>query len=183
MRHRSLPRNRPGGGATWHHLRPMPMLDLRSLLLAALIGVALALASCGGGGGSTSPRQFQTEANQVCRDAQQQFDRIASAPTRTADQAAKQAAALVSVSQQALSDLRDVHPPPGLKSVYDRYLAARDRGIGFIQQARDAAANNDATAYARAKVRVSAQQPIRRQLALQLGLHSCSLPTVAAGRG
>jgi TolA-binding protein len=162
----------------------MPTTDLRWRLLAGLISAAaiLALGSCGGGGESSStPKQFQTEANQVCRDAEQQLDRIQRSVPRTADQAEKQAAAVVDVLQQALDNLRQVDPPDDLKAPYGRYLAARQEAIGSVEDSRDAAANNDSQAYVRAKRRLAAGQPSRRQLALQLGLSSCSRPSVPEG--
>jgi hypothetical protein len=150
-------------------------------LLAALATAAaiVALASCGGGGdGSISAKQFQTEANQVCKDVEQQLNRIQSTVPRTADQAEKQAAAVVDVSQQALGNLRQIDPPENLKDTYDKYLQARERAIGFVENSRDAAASNNANAYARAKTRLAEGQPSRRELALQLGLRRCSRPSL-----
>jgi TolA-binding protein len=148
-------------------------------LLAGLAGAAAvaALVSCGDSS-STSPEEFQSQANRVCRDVEQQLDRVQGTVPKTADQAEEQAAALVDVSQQALDNLRQIHPPDDRKASYERYLRARETGIGFIEQARDAAAHNDAAAYARAKSRLAAGQPVRRQLALQIGLRRCSRPSV-----
>ena len=159
----------------------MSARHLNTRLAAALAAATaiVALASCGGGGSSTtSQKQFRTEANQVCKDVEQQLNRIQRALPRTADQAEKQASALVDVSQQALDNLHQIDPPAGLKAAYQRYLAAREKAVGFITAARDAAANNDATAYAKAKTRLAASQPYRRQLALALGLGMCSRPSV-----
>jgi organic radical activating enzyme len=149
--------------------------------IPAVVGAAAAaaaLAGCGGGEPSSSPEDFQAAANRVCRDAEQQLDRVQGTVPKTADQAEEQAAALVDVSQQALDNLRQIHPPDDRKASYERYLRARETGIGFIEQARDAAAHNDAAAYARAKSRLAAGQPVRRQLALQIGLRRCSRPSV-----
>ena len=117
--------------------------DLSCRLLLGFAGLAalVALGGCGGGGGSVSPTDFQAEANHVCRDAQDQFDRIVRATPRTADQAEKQAAALVDVSDQALDNLRRIEPPDDVKDAYERYLDARAKAIGFIEDARDAAAD------------------------------------------
>ena len=161
----------------------MRSLDLnRRLAACAMVVAAVAvLASCGGGGSSTSSADFQSQANQVCRDAQQQFDRIVRTNPRTADQAEKQAAALVDVSSQALDDLHRIKPPDQVKTAYARYLDSRQKAIGYIDDARAAAADNNGNAYARAKRQVAATQPERRQLALAAGLHACSVPTVSLG--
>ncbi len=155
-----------------------------SRLGAAIVGATaiVTLASCGGGGTeSVSVTQFRSEANQVCKDSQQQFDRIQKAQPRTADQTEKQAAALADVSQQALDNLHQIEPPSDLKQVYNRYLAARETDLGFIEDGRDAAKSKDINAYVRATHRAAAQAPVRRQLALQLGLRLCSRPSVSFG--
>ncbi len=160
--------------------RPNPRLAAGIACAAAIA----ALASCGGSSnsGSTSPKEFQSEANQVCRDSQQQFDRIQRIQPHTADQTEKQAAALADVSQQALDNLHQIEPPGDLKAVYSRYLAAREKDLGFIEDGRDAAASKDINAYTRATHRAAAQAPVRRQLALQLGLRFCSRPSIRLGK-
>jgi hypothetical protein len=148
---------------------------------ATVVATIAVLASCGGGGGSVSAADFQSQANQVCRDAQGQFDRIVRTSPRTADQAEKQAGALSDVSNQALDDLHRIKPPDQLKTAYSRYLDARQKAIGYIDDARNAAADNNGNGYARAKRQVAATQPARRQLALSAGLHACSVPSVPLG--
>ncbi len=159
-------------------------MSQRRGILAGFAAVAaiLLVASCGGGGSSTPPDQFQSEANQVCKDAQQQFDRILKTTPRTADQAEKQAAALVDVSQQALDNLRQIDPPSQIKDAYNRYLDAREQAIGYIDDAKNAAADHDGTAYVKAKRQTATTQPRRRQLALAAGLKSCTLPSVSLGK-
>ena len=158
---------------------------LDSRLLVALAGaVATALlTACGGGGTSAeSLTQFRSQANQVCKDSQQQFDKIQQTQPRTASQTEKQASALADVSQQALDNLHQIAPPQQLKDLYDRYLTAREKDLGFIKDGADAAHNNDINAYLRATRNAAAQAPLRRQLALQLGLRFCSRPSVSFGK-
>lgn len=149
----------------------------RSLVGLAVAAAFAVFASCGGGS-STSPEEFQADANRVCRDAERELDRIQAMPPQTADQAEKQAEALIDVSEQALDNLRKIDPPEELASTYDRYLAEREKAIGLIEDARDAAADNDSDSYVQAKRRLAAEQPTRRQLALELGLGSCSRPSL-----
>ena len=143
---------------------------------------ALMLASCGGGSSPESVTQFRQEANQVCKDSQQQFDRIQRVQPRTGHEAEQQASALVDVSQQALDNLHQIASPDQLKSIWDRYLSAREKDIHYIEAGREAAANNDINAYARATRQAAAQAAYRRQLALQLGLRLCSRPSASLGK-
>ena len=145
-----------------------------------VLGVAAiaAVAGCGGGGDSVSPEQFQSEANKVCRDVEGQLDKIQQTMPTSADQAEKQADAIVDVSEQALGNLRKIKPPEDLKATYERYLDEREKAIAFVEDARDAAAENDSNAYVRAKRRLAAEQPSRRALALKLNLSACSRVSV-----
>ncbi len=152
-------------------------------MLAGLAGTAAvaALVSCGDNS-SVSLEEFQSQTSRVCRDVEQQLDRIQAMPPATADLAEKQAEAVVDVSQQALGNLKKIEPPDDLKATYDRYLEEREKAIAFIEDARDAAGDNDSDAYVQAKRRLAAGQPTRRELALQLDLSACSRPSLPPGR-
>lgn len=154
---------------------------LRAFALLAIAAAVVFVCACGGSSSVSSASDFQSEANQVCRDAQGQFDRILRTSPRTADQAEKQAAALEDVSDQALDNLHQIDPPDEVKSAYGRYLDARKQAVADIEDARAAAADNDGSAYAAAKRKVAAGQANRRQLALAAGLKSCSVPSVSLG--
>jgi hypothetical protein len=145
-----------------------------SLVAAA---AAVAVGSCGDGS-EVSPQGFQTEANRVCRDVERELDSIQRMPPRTADQAEEQAEAILDVSDQALDNLRKIDPPEELEQTYERYLSAREEAIGFIEDAREGAADNDSQAYVRAKRDLADGQPTRRQLALELKLGACSRPSL-----
>jgi hypothetical protein len=158
----------------------MRTLELTPRLLAGLAAVAViaVLESCGGD--SASPEQFQSEGNRVCRDVEQQLDRIQAMPPGTADQAQKQAEAIIDVSEQALDNLRQLDPPEDLQPTFERYHDTREQAIVFVEDARHPAGDNDSDAYVGAKRRLAAEQPTRRQLALQLGLGACSRPSLPA---
>jgi hypothetical protein len=148
-------------------------------ILALCASLATGMAC--GDDSSASPEEFRSQANRVCRDVERQLDEIQKTLPVTAEQAEKQAEALVDVSEQALSNLRKIETPEELEGAYDRYLAEREKAIGHIEQARDAANAKDSGAYERAKRRLAAGQPVRRQLALRLGLGSCSRPSLPPG--
>jgi hypothetical protein len=154
----------------------IPRLTPRLLAALACAAAIVALVSCGGD--SASPQQFHAEGNRVCRDFERQLDRIQATTPPTANQAEKQAEAIIDLSEQALDNLRKVDPPSDLEPAFQRYLDSREQAIGFVEDARDAAGDNDSNAYVRAKRRLAAEQPTRRQLALQIGLSACSRPSV-----
>ena len=153
------------------------MRRVSAVATLAVVLTATSLSACGGGD-SASPEQFRADANKVCRELESNLERIQGRVPQTADQAEKQASAIVDVSQQALDNLRKVNPPDELSDAYDKYLDARERAIGFAEDSRDAAADNDADAYVRGKRRLAAGQPQRRKQALALGLGACSRPAV-----
>jgi hypothetical protein len=152
------------------------------LLCGALALVALGLAACGGSSSSPSSG-FAAKADAVCGQTLQQFERIQTTPPKTASQAEKQAAALVDVSERALSDLHDLTPPASIQSAYDRYLSSREQALKYLKDGEAAAANRDAGAYAKAKRQAAAQQGTRLQLAREAGLKGCSRPAVTLGSG
>lgn len=145
--------------------------------MSLAIAASVFLGACGGGDSAT-PEQFRADANKVCGELESSLNRIQGRVPRTADQAEKQASAIVDVSQQALDNLRKIEPPDELSDAYDQYLNSRERAIGFAEDSRDAAADNDANAYVRGKRRLAAGQPERRKEALALGLGACSRPAV-----
>jgi protein-tyrosine-phosphatase len=136
---------------------------------------------CGGGGETTSlsGSAFVTRTDEICRQAQAEFDQIQRTTASTPEAAESQVDALIGVSSQALDDLRQITPPAELQPRYVQYLAARERALGFLEDGRDAAGDRDAPAYLRAKRRASAEQETRLQLARGLGLDACGRP----GRG
>lgn len=146
-----------------------------ALSVAGAIALA-AVAGCGGDSGATL-KEFRADANRVCRDVERQLDRIQRTQPVTAAQAEEQAEAVLDVSEQALSNLRKIEPPDDLEAAWNRYLDDREQAIGFIEEAREAAADSDTEAYAGAKRRLARGQPARRELALQMELGRCSRPS------
>ena len=150
--------------------------------LAVLLCAAAAL-GCGAGGDVTSLSRsdFVARANEACSQAQRDFDEIQRTPASTPGAAERQVDALVGVSERVLDDLRSIEPPAELQERYARYLAARERALGFLEDGRDAAADRNAQAYVRAKRRVSAEQGTRSALARDVGLSDCSKPSATFG--
>ncbi|MEK6278519.1 MAG: hypothetical protein AABM29_10965, partial [Actinomycetota bacterium] len=149
------------------------------LCVAALAAATTALSACGSD--ELSVDDFTKQADKVCRDNQEEFSSIQGTPPKTADQAEAQAEALIEVADQALDELRSLSPPEDIAATYDRYLEARERALGYLEDGRDAAAANDPKAYAAAKRKAAAGQAARLALARDVGLRDCSRPSVSLG--
>src|SRR3954454_23683678 len=122
-----------------------PLSCAFAIALCAAVGLG-----CGGGGDVTSVSRsdFVARANETCSQAQTEFDQIQRTSASTPQAAERQVDALIDISEQALEDLRSLEPPAELQAGYSRYLAARKRAIGFLEDGRDAAADRNAAAYA-----------------------------------
>ena len=163
---------------------PVPRPAATLTVFLALAGCG-AIAGCGGGDQVTtlSRSGFLARADDICHQTQRQFDQVQRTATSTPAQAERQVEALIEVSRQALSNLQALEPPPSVRASYDRYLASRERAIGFLEDGRDAAAARDAQAYLEAKRKVSSDLATRLQLAREVGLEDCSRPSVTFGSG
>jgi hypothetical protein len=148
--------------------------------MAFLAAACATLAGCGGDGqeAALARSEFLTRDDGVCRQAQRQFDRAQRTAPATPEQIERQLEALIDVSRQALNELEALGPPPSLRQGYERYLAARDRALGLLEDGRDAVAARDAVAYLAAKRKVSSDLATRLELAREVGLKACSRPSL-----
>jgi hypothetical protein len=153
----------------------------QNLMLAAGIAAVACAIGCGGGDSDLSREDFVSQADRVCEQSSREFARIQRTRATSAEQAERQVGALIEVESDALGELRDLEPPEDLRSRYERYLQARERALGFLEDGREAAASNDPQAYNAAKRRASAEQAERLQLARRSGLRHCSRPAVTLG--
>jgi hypothetical protein len=152
------------------------MFGPRWILPMALLAFSgTALTACGGGGSErVSAAELVQRADAICSRERSSFARIQAHPPPNASVAADQTDELIRASQDANNQLRDLKPPEGLQSSYDRYLEARDRVIDQMNRGKDAAQDQDATTYGAAQAAVARDAPQRRKLARSLGLRVCS---------
>jgi hypothetical protein len=143
--------------------------------LAALALMAVAVAGCGGGGGELSKTEFVAKADEICKQAHDQFakDQPASPPSSSSEAADLQKK-LIDISEAELSEIRDLNAPSDVQPQLDRYLAAREQGIALLKKGLSAAEHNDAFGYAQAKQQVTATQRHRTELARAVGFKECS---------
>jgi hypothetical protein len=149
------------------------------ILIAVALGVALP--GCGGGGSKqVSAAELVQKADAACREERSSFDRIQAHPPPNPSVAAAQTGELISATEKANSQLRDLEPADELRSAYERYLDARDRVVDEMKRGQDAAENQDAGAYGAAQASVARDAAGRQKLAAALGFKVCSSSPAAA---
>lgn len=133
----------------------------------------VALAVLAGCGGPLSAEQLAQQADAICRSEQQRFGEVQGAkPVGMAEKLA-QAEALIDVAQDEVSQLRALEAPPELETEFQRYLIAREDGIGLLVQGREAARRGDKRAYQVAQDTSVDRASVRRALADALGFQVC----------
>ncbi|MDX6652588.1 MAG: hypothetical protein QOJ38_1369 [Solirubrobacterales bacterium] len=147
---------------------------------AAALTVALAVLGCGGGGSAESRAAFVKQADTVCADGKQQFQKAQATPPESARQAEQQTAKLVALTQAELKRLRALKPPGELRADYDAYLKARQDAVAVLLKGQLAAKRNDPQGYASAKDEIARGQADRSNLARKVGLNVCSKPQARA---
>jgi hypothetical protein len=151
-----------------------------------VLGAALVLSGCGGGGdGSTftsesaeplSKQELIARGDAICQQARDQFAELQENPPTTAEDAATLTQHVIDITETQVSHLRELNPPASLRSSLDDYLKALEKNIGILKQGLKAAQNNDATGYAQAQAKTVSQQVERLQLARAVGFNVCSRP-------
>jgi hypothetical protein len=133
------------------------------------------LVGCGGGGSDqVSAAELVQKADGICGKERSSFARVQAHAPPNASVAADQTDELITATESANSQLRDLKPPEELQAAYDRYLEARDRAVEQMRRGKDAAENQDSAAYGAAQAAVARDAPQRRKLAAALGLSVCS---------
>lgn len=149
----------------------------RPLLISQIVICVTAgmLAGCGGGGSDqVSAAELVQKADAICGKERSSFARVQAHAPPNASVAADQTDELITATESANSELRDLKPPEELRSAYDRYLEARDRAVEQMRRGKDAAENQDSAAYGAAQAAVARDAQQRRKLAAALGLSVCS---------
>jgi hypothetical protein len=152
----------------------------RALPLIPTVAILSLGGGCGGGSEQVSATELVQKADAACREERSSFDRIQAHPPPSASVAAAQTGELVSATEKANSQLRDLEPSDQLRSAYERYLDARDRVVDEMKRGQDAAENQDAGAYGAAQAAVARDAAQRQKLARALGFKVCSASPATA---
>ena len=139
---------------------------------ALLLGVVLLLAGCGGGTGSKglSHDELVQQADAICADAQK---REAAIPRASKDsEVAREETRRLGVARVELAKLAALEPSEDDAGDYRALLGGFRRTLGFVTQARDAAAAGNAPRHAvftSKAVRASIELgPVARRLGLKV---------------
>ncbi len=155
---------------------PVPRSPLGALTLLAIVA---AVAGCGPFGGDdegSGEQEFTSSADAICVEARHRLAELQRDLPKTARQQARFTEDLLHVYRGELSHLQALVPPAEREAAFKRYLRARDRAIGYIEDGLGAAKAGNALAYADAQARVAKEQVERTNLAEQAGFTECSRP-------
>jgi hypothetical protein len=166
----------PGQALT---MRPL-MARWRATLAAGSLALAVAAGGCGGGPDEVSSEELVARGDEICRDGIERFAELQPEPPANAAEAVDLTRQLIEVSEDVLSELRDLGPPDELEAGFGRYLEARGRALEFFRRGEDAAQAQDAQAYAAAQQGVAKSASERRRLAEAVGFEVCSNPEIGA---
>lgn len=150
----------------------------RSLLApAASLLAAAALAGCGPFGDDESDeREFAHSGDEICREGRAQFAELQRDLPTTEKQSVRFTQRLIAIFEDELAELEALEPPAERRAAFKRYLQARRRAIGYIEDGLAAAKGGNPLAYADAQSAVAADQVKRAKLAERSGFSECSKP-------
>jgi hypothetical protein len=155
----------------------------RSLLApAASLLAAATLAGCGPSGDDEPDEEdFAQRGDEICVAAQERVAELQRDLPRTPRESVRFTRGLLGIFEDELAELEALQPPADRREAFERYLRARVRAIGYIEDGLGAAQGGNALAYADAQARVADEQVERAKLAEQSGFSQCSRPVAGGG--
>lgn len=114
----------------------MSLVRSRPLAALAVVGAAVAIAGCGGGGddsGALSADEFRTQADAICADANTRIAAL-DQPTGT-DQILGYLQSGLTVQKEQLQKLKDLQPPSDLSGTFNEATDLLDQQTAKIQDA------------------------------------------------
>ena len=150
----------------------------RSLLApAASLLAAAALAGCGPfGEDEPDEQEFAPSGDEICREARARFAELQADLPTGEKQTVRFTQRLIVIFEDELAELEALEPPADRRATFKRYLQARRRAIGHIEDGLAAAKGGNPLAYADAQSAVAAEQVERAKLAERSGFSECSKP-------
>jgi hypothetical protein len=114
-------------------------------VLLPAVALAAAVAGCAGGGERLSREEFVVEATAICSRAEERVGALA--PPETVEEVETYAREARAITEEGVSDLRELEPPQELEDGFDSYLEQADEVVALLGELeRSAAAGDEAEA-------------------------------------
>jgi DNA-binding NtrC family response regulator len=140
--------------------------------IAALVGVVVLLAGCGGGGDTRLSREeFESQANAICAKYQKQLNALGTpSSVEEIPDLVEQALAILN---KEVAEIAALNPPTDMQTEFDAMIEASNNTKAAANDLSQAAKDGDQAAVQKALDEGNAASKKADQVATQLGLDSC----------
>ena len=142
--------------------------------VAALVGVLVLLAGCGGGGDTRLSREeFESQGNAICAKYQKQLQAVGN--PSSIDEIPDLVDQAVAILNREIAEIAALKPPADMQTEFDALIDASNNTKAAADDLSQAAKDGDRAAMQKALDEGKAASEKADQIATQLGLDSCTL--------
>ena len=140
--------------------------------VAALVGVLVLLAGCGGGGDTRLSREeFESQGNAICAKYQKQLQAVGN--PSSIDEIPDLVDQAVAILNKEIAEIAALNPPSDMQTEFDALIDASNNTKAAADDLSQAAKDGDRAAVQKALDEGKAASEKADQIATQLGLDSC----------
>jgi len=141
--------------------------------VAALVGVLVLLAGCGGGGDTRLSREeFESQGNAICAKYQKQLQAVGN--PSSIDEIPDLVDQAVAILNREIAEIAALKPPADMQTEFDALIDASNNTKDAADDLSQAAKDGDRAAVQKALDEGKAASEKADQIATQLGLDSCT---------
>ena len=141
--------------------------------VAALVGVLVLLAGCGGGGETRLSREeFESQGNAICAKYQKQLQAVGN--PSSIDEIPDLVDQAVAILNREIAEIAALKPPADMQTEFDALIDASNNTKAAADDLSQAAKDGDRAAVQKALDEGKAASEKADQIATQLGLDSCT---------
>jgi len=141
--------------------------------VAALVGVLVLLAGCGGGGDTRLSREeFESQGNAICAKYQKQLQAVGN--PSSIDEIPDLVDQAVAILNKEIAEISALNPPADMQTEFDALIDASNNTKAAADDLSQAAKDGDRAAVQKALDEGKAASEKADQIATQLGLDSCT---------